>query len=747
MNCNQLSIPLKQIRIFLLLFLSTLSMILFLSNQSLSAQNLDLNIEQRTQEQAQNQTCTLFNFIDPQFPQYGEYVFVTTGLPTTNHPDTISTAYWRNYAGGLVWTETVNTAHLTGEVVNNENEQERLYLDFSFINRYTWEEWSARNRTYDTQTDGDVPFEAWTYWEVLEGTMEGRGSLDGSLDISHRPANYLKGFQIGEQAHNARVTGQGIGGWYNASGTLNGDSIALANGDVYAALDCSDNPILTFTPIAPPTATTVPTIGAPTSPPTATPPPTDTPSPTNTPAPTSTLTPTETATATAEATDTVEVTDTVTPTASPTETAIPTSTATSLPSSTPTATFTLIPTDTPTSIPATAIPTATATKMTGQAPTDAPLLFIDPVVGATGETVSVLVQSKNIEELATTTIEVKYDPAVLTPVSCDPDPDGEFNLGQCNEAFSPDTIRFNVTSLFGVSGAPNIAEIVFEVIGQSGTISPIELDIQTFANPNGNSITAYTEDGSVEVISARRGDVNCDGELNDIDTLLILRYDIGEATSSTNCSDLAGSGQRSPENGIDTSVCDVSGDAGCTPVDGLYIHRCNLGFKSPLCLQYTNPNEDSTERTIDTNAILSLGTFSPNVNQNATLPVMLNIAEGTLNVTTIEVDYDPTKLQITECLADPAKIFDMATCNMTYENDGQGLDTVRFNVLVGEGVAGIVQLAELSFIATEDIDEKAMGLSADIVEISDISTELTSPKEEPSNTDDTIKIFLPTIYR
>jgi len=683
MKNNQNSIPLRRILFSCLSFSLIVLISLQMAAEGLFAQN---DIQGIFQERS----CAAINFIDPQFPQYGEHVFITTGLPTTNHPESISTAYWRSDHAGLQWSETTNTARLVGEVTNNGNEQERLYLDFQFVDRYNWAQWSALDRTFDSQGDDSVPYETWTYWQVSEGTIEGRGSLEGTLDISHRPANYLKGFQIGEQAHNPRVTGEGIGGWYNATGMLNSDAVALANGDVYAALDCSGEPR-----------------------------------------------PTAASTATSTATSTVASTATSTATPTPTITPLPAATET----------FTAIPpTLTPTNIPptATSIPPTPTTVPTAIAE-DAPLIRVGHSMVAPGEEVTIVVESENIDMLATTTIEIMYDDSILRVVSCNGDPAREFNLAQCNLAFEDrNIVAFNVTSLFGVSGSPDLAEIVFEAIGQSGDISPIEITVRTFANPNGQSVETRTENGSVDIISARRGDVNCDGELNDIDTLLILRYDIGVATSGTRCSD---PGQRSPNDAIDARICDVSGDSGCTPLDGLYIHRCNLGLESPLCSDGTEP-EESLEQAVDTSAVLSLGTLSANAGQKASLPVMLNITEGNFNVSTIEIDYDPSKLRLTECLADPKRVFDMAACNMAYENDGVGLDTVRFNVLVGDGVDGIVQLAELRFDATETVDIDIAGLSADVIEFSDGSRERSSIEvDEDAQILPNIQLFLPMIYQ
>jgi len=47
---------------------------------------------------------------------------------------------------------------------------------------------------------------------------------------------------------------------------------------------------------------------------------------------------------------------------------------------------------------------------------------------------------------------VIYDPAALEIVNCSKDPTQQFELVQCNPSFAPNAIRFNITSLNGVSG-------------------------------------------------------------------------------------------------------------------------------------------------------------------------------------------------------------------------------------------------------------------------------------------------------
>ncbi|MBL6619379.1 MAG: hypothetical protein ISP54_03375, partial [Flavobacteriales bacterium] len=68
--------------------------------------------------------------------------------------------------------------------------------------------------------------------------LQGAGSLDGSLlSLNHAPANQYFGFQVGEGA-NDRNCNYGAGGWFSWSGTINGEEVAGAMGDVLVDLAC-----------------------------------------------------------------------------------------------------------------------------------------------------------------------------------------------------------------------------------------------------------------------------------------------------------------------------------------------------------------------------------------------------------------------------------------------------------------------------------------------------------------------------
>ncbi|MFK7757188.1 MAG: T9SS type A sorting domain-containing protein [Flavobacteriales bacterium] len=145
-------------------------------------------------------------------------------------------------SGDLMFTQYADgTANLTGQVVNDTNPNEIFDLDFWFANAADWNTWSGLGRWYkDDLGYGAGNFQDWTYYELVGGisTATGSGDLDGDvLYFTHNPANYFFGFQLGEGANN-KNDAFGFSGWFNYTGTLNGESVT-GHGDINADTECA----------------------------------------------------------------------------------------------------------------------------------------------------------------------------------------------------------------------------------------------------------------------------------------------------------------------------------------------------------------------------------------------------------------------------------------------------------------------------------------------------------------------------
>ena len=147
--------------------------------------------------------------------------------------------------GALTVNEALGTAHITGEVQNATNPEQRWIIDFHLNNKKNWSEWSAMGRSYkdDFNIAGDN-YLNWDYYELDPSSqLIGAGTLAGSvLQITHAPSTYYYGFQVGVAANN-RNTEYGMSGWIYYNGTVNG-AVVSGHGDFFAENNCCEEQII-----------------------------------------------------------------------------------------------------------------------------------------------------------------------------------------------------------------------------------------------------------------------------------------------------------------------------------------------------------------------------------------------------------------------------------------------------------------------------------------------------------------------
>jgi hypothetical protein len=108
--------------------------------------------------------------------------------------------------------------------------------------------------------------------------------------------------------------------------------------------------------------------------------------------------------------------------------------------------------------------------------------------------------------LGSYTIDISYDPAVVDPVGCAPDPGGVLDVELCNLDFerndvNPDVIRvggFRMSA--GATGTVALADITFQAIGASGLCSDLTFPggkVFELTDTNGPNIPYHVENGSI----------------------------------------------------------------------------------------------------------------------------------------------------------------------------------------------------------------------------------------------------------
>mgnify|MGYP005849740959 FL=1 len=128
---------------------------------------------------------------------------------------------------------------------------------------------------------------------------------------------------------------------------------------------------------------------------------------------------------------------------------------------------------------------------------------IDSGAAGVGGEVTVRLEVLNVPGpgLGAFTIDVSYDPAIVDPTSCAPDPSGLLDTELCNLNFerddsNPDKIRvsgFRMTA--GATGSVALADITFQVIGVG--VSNLTLNVSELADTSSANIPHSVQNGSI----------------------------------------------------------------------------------------------------------------------------------------------------------------------------------------------------------------------------------------------------------
>ena len=282
------------------------------------------------------------------------------------------------------------------------------------------------------------------------------------------------------------------------------------------------------------------------------------------------------------------------------------------------------------------------------------------------------------------TLDVSFDPAVITPTGCGRDPDSLFDTVVCNKQYATGVVRLTFLSINGVSGSHPLANLKFTGNGAAGATTPVTVTIATLTAPDGSGMPFVTTRNGSVTLGVRPGDVNCDDQVNSIDAMFILRYDVGKINASNHCPP--------PPGYLYQPACDVNGDAQCNSVDALFIMQCEVGIPNVLC-PVTLAQEAIPLNQLQT-ADIVVGEAETARNGLVTIPVTANVADTALGAGTLELHYDPAVLEPTACQADPDSKFTAAYCNADYA-DG----VVRFTLASVDGVGGGMTLANVTFRA------------------------------------------------
>ena len=93
------------------------------------------------------------------------------------------------------------------------------------------------------------------------------------------------------------------------------------------------------------------------------------------------------------------------------------------------------------------------------------------------------------------TVDIVYDPAVVHPTGWSPGP--AFDMVNCNLNYATNKVRCTAIDAQGVSGNSLLANITFDLVGNQGQCSPLDVQTATFTDPNGDPMPLSSQSGQV----------------------------------------------------------------------------------------------------------------------------------------------------------------------------------------------------------------------------------------------------------
>ncbi|MDP3766714.1 MAG: hypothetical protein Q8S13_01745 [Dehalococcoidia bacterium] len=162
---------------------------------------------------------------------------------------------------------------------------------------------------------------------------------------------------------------------------------------------------------------------------------------------------------------------------------------------------------------------------------EAPTVALGSFEAGVGHEGKVTLEVQGMDEpgLGAWTVDVVYDPEVVTPVDCEAQ-----NQGICNTAYDEHTVRVVGINVYGLTGDVSLASITFACKHKGESDLGVELSVLADATPGGpQPIDAAVEHGAVVCTEGgseptppkddNPGDVNCDGKADSVDAALLLQ--------------------------------------------------------------------------------------------------------------------------------------------------------------------------------------------------------------------------------
>ena len=173
-------------------------------------------------------------------------------------------------------------------------------------------------------------------------------------------------------------------------------------------------------------------------------------------------------------------------------------------------------------------------------------------------------------------IDVSYDPGIVDPVACVPDPDGLILSANCDIDHAPGVVRCDgLHPTDGLTGQVALCDITFQAVGEICQTSELLPGVEELCLTDATCPAVNIEPGSIHV-GTICGDVDCDGDVDAVDALFVLQYVVGMRLGGDQCP--------SPPGALYLPTADVNCDGIVDAVDAMFILQYVVGTRPDLCV-------------------------------------------------------------------------------------------------------------------------------------------------------------------
>ncbi len=158
----------------------------------------------------------------------------------------------------------------------------------------------------------------------------------------------------------------------------------------------------------------------------------------------------------------------------------------------------------------------------------APQVSVTSATAPAGGQVTVMIEGDSGDAtFGAFTIDLAYDPSAVKATAC------STHAGLCNANSTARTARVAGVFFPGAHGHVEFGRVTFHILGNAGSSTALDVHVVELVDGQALDIRQRTEvhDGTITVSgrSQRMGDANCDGDIDAVDGLAILREVSGQA--------------------------------------------------------------------------------------------------------------------------------------------------------------------------------------------------------------------------